>query len=242
MSIEREHETYLDTEETLALFRASKKLFYTSIQPQLRIYRFDGRRKPWYRRRDVEALKSGQSEREAPIVISGIFKNWTEHVRSLGFQIDTKSREIVTTHLPDKAAAVFGIDPEREFVKRGRISFVDQVPICIWDTYYPLDLVGADLLASMKRDEETSVVTCLKERGLIIGWARDRYSARLANFEEQELLRLTRDEPVLILQRASHTRDKKTLILYSHMTLLGSWFAPEHEYKVAVFDEEDSDV
>jgi hypothetical protein len=231
------NEEYIDTREAIASLGVSKKSFYANARPSLRAYHFDAKKTPWYKKNDVLALKSGQLERPAPIIISGIFRNWTEHVRSLGFQIDTKSREIITTRLPDKAAAVFGIDPDREFVRRGRISFIDGTPICIWDTYYPLELVEGDLLASMKRDEETSVVSCLKERGLVIGWAKDRYSARLANFEEQEILQLSRDEPVLILQRASHTRDKKTLILYSHMTLLGSWFAPEHEYEVNVWND-----
>ena len=38
-------------------------------------------------------------------------------------------------------------------------------------------------------------------------------------------------------RRVSYTRDKKTLVLYSHMTLLGSWFAPEHEYEVNIWKE-----
>lgn len=140
--------------------------------------------------------------------------------------------------LPDKVTAAFGIAPDQQFVKRSRISFVNRIPICIWTTYYPLELVKGDIYEEMKRDEDTDVVRRMKEKhGLVIGWAKDRYSARVANVEEQVLLQLLRDDPVLILQRVSSTRDKKTLLLYSHMTLLGSWFAPEHEYDVNIWEE-----
>lgn len=229
---------YLNTDEVLAELGASKKRFYSNVKPQLRVYQFEGKKAPWYKKHEVLALKSGQIERTAPITISGILRNWTTHVRALGYQIDTKNREIETVTLPDKVAAAFGIDPERQFAKRSRISFVNRVPICIWTTYYPLELVEGDIYEEMKRDEEADVVRRIKEKhGLSIGWAKDRYSARLATTEEQEVLQLLRDDPVLVLQRVSYTRDKKTLVLYSHMTLLGTWFAPEHEYEVNIWEE-----
>jgi len=233
-----ETEEYLDTQEVLAELGASKKRFYSNVKPQLKVYQFGGKKTPWYKKREVLALKSGQIERTAPITISGILQDWTTHVRALGYQIDTKNREIKTAQLPDKVTAAFGIASERQFVMRSRISFVNRVPICIWTTYYPLELVKGVILEEMKRDEETDVVRRIKEQhGVSIGWAKDRYSARAATVTEQELLQLLRDDPVLVLQRVCYTRDKKTLVLYSHMTLLGSWFAPEHEYEVTIWKE-----
>lgn len=232
-----ESEEYLNTDEVLAELGASKKRFYSNVKPQLKAYQFGGKKAPWYKKREVLALKSGQVERTAPITISGILRDWTTHVRALGYQIDTKNREIEIVSLPDKVTAAFGIAPEQQFVKRSRISFVNRIPICIWTTYYPLELVKGDIHKEMKRDEETDVVRRMKEKhGLVIGWAKDRYSARAATMEEQVLLQLLRDDPVLVLQRVSYTRDKKTLVLYSHMTLLGSWFAPEHEYEVNIWE------
>ncbi len=233
-----ENEEYLDTQEVLAELGASKKRFYSNVKPLLKAYQFGGRKAPWYKKREVLALKSGQIERTAPITISGILRHWTTHVRALGYQIDTKNREIEIVTLPDKVTASFGIAPEQRFVKRSRISFVNRVPICIWTTYYPLALVEGEIHEEMKRDEETDVVRRIQEKqGLRIGWVKDRYTARLATTEEQELLQLLRDDPVLILQRVACSRDRKTLILYSHMTLLGSWFAPEHEYEVGIWED-----
>ncbi len=234
-----EGEAYLDTSETLAELGISRQSFYSNVKPQLKVYLFDGLKRPWYRTRDVQALKDGYLPRPASIVISGILKDWTTHVRALGYQADTKNREIEPATLPEATAAIFGFEPTQQFVKRSRITFVNRVPICIWDTYYPWELVAPDILAEMKRDEETDVVRRIKEQyGLIVGWSKDRYTARAATIKEQELLQLLRDDPVLVLQRVSRTRDKKTLILFSEMTLLGSWFAPEHEYYVDIWGQE----
>ncbi len=233
-----ENEEYLDTREVLDELGASKKRFYSNVKPQLKVYHFAGLKTPWYRKKDVFALKNGLLPRAASIVISGILGNWTTHVRALGYQADTKTREITIETLPDGASATFGIESSQQFVKRSRITFVNRIPICIWTTWYPLALVGNDVYEEMKQDDETDVVRRIKEKhGLVIGWSKDRYTARGATIFEQELLQLLRDDPVLILQRVSYTRDKKTLILYSEMTLLGSWFAPEHEYQVNIWDE-----
>jgi DNA-binding GntR family transcriptional regulator len=110
--------------------------------------------------------------------------------------------------------------------------------ICTWDTYYPLELVS-EILEPMKRGVVDHVVEYIKEKhSLVVGRARDIYSARMTTLDEQNLFQLPADEPVLILQRASYTRDKKTLILFSDMVLLGNWFVHEHEYDVPIWDRE----
>jgi len=76
MSMNIQDETYLETKEVLAFFSCSKKLFYENIQPQLQVYHFGGRKKPWYRERDVVAFSHGQVERAAPINP----EHWTEEI------------------------------------------------------------------------------------------------------------------------------------------------------------------
>lgn len=232
MSIFVDNITYLDTDETRRELEVTKPTFYKNVQPVLQVYRFAGKRKPYYKKADVLMLKRGQLvAKHPPIVISGILKNWTDYARSLGFQVDTIGREIDIVSTPENPFTL----AHGTFVRRSRISFVNQVPICIWETYYPLALVE-DFLEEMKADDEFSVVTAIKERrNLVVGWATERYTARLATTFEQELLQLLDAEPVLQLQRASYTWDKKTLILYSDMALLGAWFAPTLSYPVDIW-------
>src|SRR5437667_12887678 len=107
-------EEYLDTREVLAELGASKKRFYGNVKPQLKVYHFEGLKAPWYRKRDILALKNGTLPRAASIVISGILSNWTTHVRALGYQADTKTREITIETLPDETAATFGIEASQQ--------------------------------------------------------------------------------------------------------------------------------
>jgi uncharacterized protein YqgQ len=234
-----EKEEYLNTEEVLAELEASKKRFYSNVKPYLRTYHFDAKKTPWYRKRDVLALKSGKLARMASISISGIQRDWTTFLRSLGYRASTVDRTIeVGVSLPEDAVETFKLPSDEKFVKRSRMTIADGVPICVWDTYYPLELVEGDILEEMKHGFEVDVVRRIKEKhGIIVGIAKDKYTARTATFEEQELLQLLTNDPVLILQRASYTRDKKMLVLYSDMVLLGSWFAPEHEYEVNIWEE-----
>ena len=119
------------------------------------------------------------------------------------------------------------------------MTLANDVPICTWSTYYPLELVQEKILDEMKHDSSLDVVTRIKEtQGIVVGWERNRYTARDTTLEEQELLKLLTNEPVLILQRACFTKDRQILTHVSHMTLLGSWFAIEHDFSVKIWDDQ----
>lgn len=227
---------YLDTQEVLTELEASKKLFYSNVKPRLRTYHFGAKRKPYYLKSEVLALKVGKPVRKANIGISGIQRDWSTFLRSLGYHVETLVRTIEIAALPENAIANFKLPAQEKYVKRSKMTLADGIPICIWDTYYPLALVEPDILTDMKQDLTLDVVKHIQEqRNIVVGIAKDKYTARFASVEEQDLLQLLTYEPVLILQRASYTRDKKTLILFSDMVLLGSWFAPEHEYEVNIW-------
>src|SRR5438309_4598559 len=95
-----ENEEYLNTQEVLDLFEASKKRFYNNIKPYLRMYHFDAKKIPWYRKQDVMDLKNGKLIRKASISIRGIQKDWTTFLRSLGYGVGTADRGIDTVVLP----------------------------------------------------------------------------------------------------------------------------------------------
>src|SRR5260370_1292212 len=100
-----ENEEYLDTEEVMEGLAASKKLFYASIKPNLHAYRFDAKKKPWYRKKDVLALKAGKPVRKAAIAITGMFGSWTAFAQSQ-YQAETDLRSIeVTTILRRSVSA-----------------------------------------------------------------------------------------------------------------------------------------
>ncbi|MBX5457791.1 MAG: UTRA domain-containing protein [Thermogemmatispora sp.] len=229
-------EEFLTTAEVLKTWPASKKLFYDRIHPWLRCYHFDGKVKPnYYKKSEVEALRTGQPFQREPILLSGILGDWTIYLRSLGFQAETRTYAVKRSSLPEEIARTFQIDPDQQFVQRSRMTIVsNKAPICFWSTYYPLDLVKGTILSEMEKNPSLDVLKRIKEvHGITIGWERDRYLARNASPEEQKLLRLLTNEPVLTIYRGCWTQDKQTLTHISYMILLASWFAVEHEFPVA---------
>lgn len=232
-------EEYLNGNELMKLWPASRNLFYGSIQPRLQTHHFDGKKRPhYYKKSEVLALKSGKpTVQKDPITISGIFSDWTIYLRSLGYLADTKNYTIETVTLPGETSNTFHIPAERQFVRRSRMTLANGVPICTWSTFYPLELVEGGILEEMRQDSTVDVIKRIKEvHGIAIGWEKNRYTARSTTLEEQELLQLLTNEPVLILQRACWTSDRQILTHISHMTLLGSWFAIEHDSPVKIWE------
>lgn len=229
-------EEYLNGNEVMDLWPASKNLFYSNIQPRLQTYHFDGKKRPhYYKKSEVLALKGGEptTQRE-PIIISGIFGDWTLHLRSRGYQAITMTGAIEQLTLPEEVRNTFHIPSERQFIRRSRKTLANGVPICMWSTYYPLELVQGKILDKMKQDSTLDIVKSIREEhGIAVRWEKNRYTGRNATLEEQEDLQLLTNEPVLILQRGCWTDDRQTLTHVSHMTLLASWFAIEHDFPVS---------
>jgi hypothetical protein len=241
MSRIENNEEYLNGNEVMEMWPASRNLFYGSIQPRLQSYHFDGKRRPhYYKKSEVLALKSGKSlTRKELITISGIFGDWTIYLRSLGYQADTVNREIEIVTLPEETSSTFHIAPERRFLRRSRMTLANGAPICVWSTYYPVELVEGEILGEIEQNPTLDIIKRMKDvHEITVGWERNRYTARNTTLEEQGLLKLLTNEPVLILQRGCWTSDKQILTHISHMTLLGSWFAIEHDSPVTVWGEQ----
>jgi DNA-binding GntR family transcriptional regulator len=236
MSRIENNEEYLNGEEVMAMWPASKNLFYSGIQPRLQAYHFEGKKRPhYYKKSEVLALRSGQpTVQKEPITLYGIVEDWTIYLRAHGYQANTTTEDIEIVALPKEVETTFHISSEKRFARRTRKTLANGIPICVWSTYYPLELVEGEILAKMRQESTLNVVKQIKEvHGIIVGFERDRYTARNATLEEQKTLQLLTNEPVLIIQRGCWTSDKQIILTHiSHMTLLGSWFAIEHEIPV----------
>jgi DNA-binding GntR family transcriptional regulator len=231
-------EVYLDTDETRIVFdNASKGRFHNSIRDRLTRYRFGGKVKPWYREAEVLALKEGKQIRKADIPLSGIFKDWTAYLSSLNYQSETKDTQIEITTLPEDVIEIFHLPADKQVVKRERMSYANGAPICVWSTYYPVDLIE-NMIGPMKAGKAGDLVKYIKKNhGLAVGKTRDRYSARETTFEEMDRFQLRKEETVIILRRASYTEERKFLF-FSDMVLLANWFVIDEERDVDIWDNE----
>jgi DNA-binding GntR family transcriptional regulator len=207
------------------------------VRKSLPIYRFEAKKTPWYKKRDVLAAKTGKPIRYASIGISGIFSDWTAHLRSLGFRATTENRTIEPVALPEDARDLFQLPLDKQFLKRARMTCANETPICTWDTYYPLEFVG-EIADQIKEGTSGSIPEYIKEKhGIVIGYGEDKTTARMTTFAELNLFRLRTDDAAIVVHRVAYTKDRKTLVYYQEMILLASWFILEHEYPVDIWDK-----
>lgn len=227
---------YLTATEAIREIGGSRQSFYNNVRPYLRPHHFQSRKTPLYSKGEVVALASGKPLRKAMIPITGMFADWTEYACSLGYNAQTEYRDVTIGYLPEDIAKSFNLPTDVLFVRRGRFTTVNGSPICSWDTYYPLNYVSS-ILDQIQRGTASNIVEHMKqEHGLVIGKVKDRYSTRITTPDELNLFRLLNDEPVLMLQRVSWSKDGKTVVLFSDMVLLGSWFVIEREEEVHHWD------
>lgn len=237
MPKEVDGKTYLNTQEAREFFaNASPERFNENIKPHLHVYQFNGRKIPkYYALEECRELARGNLIGRPPIVISGLLKNWQEYVRAVGLHAETVTNVIEErVYLADETALIeFHLEAELPMLRRERMTFVQRTPICVWSSYYPMPLV-AQFLLDIKHDLDFDIVKAVQEqRGIKIIKATDRLTAHLATQFQQEILQLSRPEPILRLQRAAYS-EAGNIVIYSDMALLSQWFAPSYSYSVSV--------
>jgi hypothetical protein len=221
---------------------ASASRFNRSIKPYLTESTFDKKKKKWYPAKQVYELKIGKTPRLADITLnSGVFSDWTGHLKGLGYIVDTQDCTIMGQEwqgyiIPKDTAIAFGLDPKKQYIQRSRQTLAGKPgeplrPICWWFTAYPHDLVKGEILDEMKSLKNVDVVKRIQEKhNLTVSYGDEIVSARNASLEEQIRLDLVDDDAVLIVERTAYA-ENGTLLFYTYMVLLGSYFTHRSSYK-----------
>ncbi len=217
-------EEYLSAADAAEILGVSIARFYTNARKSLRVYRFDAKKVKWYNKNQVLAMKEGKPVRKASIAITGMFSNWTEHARSLGFAITSEDTDTSTEGLPQDLKESFYVTTNQEYICKTQLSRIDGVPVCSWSSFYPVELVR-EVAPQILDGSMHNIIEYIADRhGLVIREVSDVYIGRNTTFDEQVKFQLLNDEPVLVLQRMAQTEDHQVVVLYQQMELLSSWF------------------
>ncbi|MBA2676894.1 MAG: hypothetical protein H0U76_00630 [Ktedonobacteraceae bacterium] len=162
---------------------------------------FDAKRSTWYSEAEVLNLKNGVAVRKGAIRLSNIQQNWMQDIIDMGYDARTENRgEIEIVSLPEDAITAFHLPPTQQFVRRSRMTLVYDSPICLWSSYYPLNLVEGEILEEMRRNVATDVVKRIKEVHGVFNHIRDTVV------------------PGIVIENASYFRE-----LFKLSTLVLSW-------------------
>lgn len=106
----------------------------------------------------------------------------------------------------------------------------------IIETFYSVDLISDSILEKVKEDGNFDVISAIKqEYGKAINFVRDDIIARFPTQDEQELLRIVRNAPVLEVNSVSYADDRTVALVYHRSVLVANYFVFSYGYAPPAF-------
>lgn len=127
---------------------------------------------------------------------------WATEVHEHGQVGSQRLLSVSEMNPPRYIADALAVPDGETVVMRRRLMLIDDRPVEITDSYYPLWLAAGTALAE-KRKIRGGAITLLADLGHQPRLIREEVEARIPTPEERELLALEGEVPVLVLHRLS---------------------------------------
>jgi DNA-binding GntR family transcriptional regulator len=131
---------------------------------------------------------------------------WAEETAERKVSGAQQLREVAEVPPPDPVAEGLGLGPDEPVIVRRRVMLVDDRPVELTDSYYPLAIARGTALAE-PRKIRGGAITLLADLGYRVQRVQEDVSARPATAEESQLLELADGEWVLVLIRLVRSAD-----------------------------------
>ncbi|MER8034701.1 GntR family transcriptional regulator [Streptomyces hydrogenans] len=131
---------------------------------------------------------------------------WTEEAARRGRRGGQRLLHAGEVEASDSVRAALGLPAGERVVVRRRLILLDDLPVELADSYYPLAVAGGTPLGEARK-VPGGAVTLLKGLGYVGAEVVEDVSADLATAEERELLDLPEGGAVLRLIRLTRTAD-----------------------------------
>jgi GntR family transcriptional regulator len=136
--------------------------------------------------------------------------SWRSEAERLGMRGTQQLTDVAEVAAPDDVGGLLGVESGSTVVARRRVMLLDDEPVQLADSYYPLDLARGTPIAE-PRKLPGGTVAALERLGLELGDFEEHVSARAATPEERQALQLAEGVPVLILTRTTYTTDGQSV-------------------------------
>ena len=134
--------------------------------------------------------------------------SWQSEAERHGMRGTQQLTEVAEVAAADDVAGLLGVEPGSAVVVRRRVMLLDDEPVQLADSYYPLDFVRGTPIAE-PRKLPGGTVAALERLGLELGDFEEYVSARAATPQERQALQLADGVPVLVLIRTTYTTDRR---------------------------------
>ncbi|MFE1174611.1 GntR family transcriptional regulator [Streptomyces sp. NPDC058773] len=156
---------------------------------------------------------------------------WLTEATNRGGRAHSDLLEVTEAAPPSDAAAALNLPDGGTALLRRQILFIDDEPVELVKSYYPLDLARGTAMMEHRRIKG-GTPTLLAELGYPPRLSVDRVSARVPTQEQYEALRLPSDLPVLRTLRVVFSDDERPIevtimVKAGHLHELQYEFTPE---------------
>lgn len=140
-----------------------------------------------------------------------------------------------------EVAEVFGIAEGTSVARRYRRQGTTETHYRLTENFYPTHLVDETILKGMQKDVGFDTLLAIKERhSKAIKHMHERVIGRLPTLQEQKLLKITRNSPVLDVHRTGRADDEQdTVVMFSHIIYIASYFELSYDYTIPYWTEEE---
>jgi DNA-binding GntR family transcriptional regulator len=172
--------------------------------------------------------------------VPGLTKRFDKYLEGMGLTpVEKNIGTPAFVPAPIEVAKVFEIPEETPILRRKRRQGTPAIHYRLAENYYAPDLVDEEVLEYIRQDERYDVLEYIKEKHhRIIKRVHEDVYARLPTTEEQELLNIVRNTPVIEIQRISYSaQEDGSVIMYSRIIFVASYFFLSYDYSVPFWEE-----
>lgn len=165
--------------------------------------------------------------------IPGIVPRFDLYMKQLGMElVETSVGRPEVAPAPADVAQALGIAEGEPVVHRLRRQGITVAHMRLAENFYPVALVDEDILQQMQQDKSFDTLSAIKEKhGKVVKGVHETVIARFPSQEEQDLLKVNRNTPVLDVRRTNRDEDG-TAIMYNRIIFVASYFELVYDYNV----------
>ncbi len=137
-----------------------------------------------------------------------------------------------TVSASEEIASVFDIEEGAPVIQRYRAQGTSNKRFRLAKNFYPVELAGGEILEKMQQDVHFDVLAAIQDiHHKVVKRVHEDVFARLPTLQEQEQLQVVRNTPVFEINRISYAADDETVIMYSKIVAVASYFVLSYDYK-----------
>jgi GntR family transcriptional regulator len=135
---------------------------------------------------------------------------WRTEAERLGMRGTQTLAHVGSVTAPEEISNLFRFEVGTTVAVRRRVMMLDDNPVQLADSYYPLDIAQGTPLVEPRKLQGGTIAT-LERLGFTLGDFEEQVSARMPTPDERQQLRLAEGVPVMVLVRTTYTADERPI-------------------------------